>query len=75
MGFQGFCKGQNKKRATKQMVTLLYLFGITCFLPFAGQKIDLAMMLGIIELHNELVVVRDGIEPPTHGFSVHCSTN
>jgi hypothetical protein len=20
-------------------------------------------------------VVRDGIEPPTHGFSVHCSTN
>ncbi len=22
-----------------------------------------------------LEVARDGIEPPTHGFSVHCSTN
>jgi hypothetical protein len=23
----------------------------------------------------EKMVVRDGIEPPTHGFSVHCSTS
>lgn len=28
-----------------------------------------------IELHRQIVVARDGIEPPTHGFSVRCSTN
>ncbi len=27
-----------------------------------------------IELGRQMVA-QDGIEPPTHGFSVHCSTN
>ncbi len=28
-----------------------------------------------IELGRQKVVAQDGIEPPTHGFSVHCSTD
>ncbi len=33
--------------------------------------------IGIIlpDVKDKLIVDRDGIEPPTHGFSVHCSTN
>jgi integrase len=29
----------------------------------------------ILDVASECEVVRGGIEPPTHGFSVHCSTN
>ena len=30
---------------------------------------------GYLKLSDTLKVDREGIEPPTHGFSVHCSTN
>ncbi len=41
-------------------------------LPFKNKKpgsVNLVFQLSLLD------VGRDGIEPPTHGFSVHCSTD
>ena len=36
---------------------------------------DFDLYLLNIDIINEYVVARGGIEPPTHGFSVRCSTD
>jgi hypothetical protein len=36
---------------------------------------DLEFILLTTDIIGDYVVARGGIEPPTHGFSVRCSTN
>ena len=36
---------------------------------------NIADMLALVPYSPELFVPRDGVEPPTRGFSVRCSTN
>jgi hypothetical protein len=63
---------QNKEEVYRQTVNLFFFDKI---ITIRLQQYHRMMVVMIEVVHKTLMVVWGGIEPPTHGFSVHCSTN
>ena len=70
-----------KKRATAYAITLLHLPSCAQSFDSVPSRNQMGFRSGLNKTTKArlspgfLCVDREGIEPPTHGFSVHCSTN